>query len=294
MRTRTARSTRRTRWAGLAAVATAAVATATVAVPALAGPLAAVNPSNPGRAKPTIVLEHGAWADGSSWSAVVDRLQHRGYSVVAPPNPLRGLAEDAGYLASVLSTIKGPLIVVGHSYGGAVVTNAATGNTAVKALVYVDAFIPDEHDTLLGLVGSDSCLSGGGDPAKVFNFVQDPGLPTGDPDLFAKPDPTSAYPGFAACFANDLPAAQGAVAAATQRPIALGALNDESGVPAWKTIPSWALIGTVDRVITPARQLSMANHAGAHIDRVKVSHLAPVARPDAVVDLIVAADRATA
>ena len=86
----------------------------------------------------------------------------------------------------------------------------------------------------------------------MFNFVQDPGLPTGDPDLFAKPDPTSAYPGFPACFANDLPAAQGAVAAATQRPIALGALNDESGVPAWKTIPSWALIGTVDRVITPA------------------------------------------
>ena len=100
-----------------------------VAVPALAGPLAAVNPSNPGRAKPTIVLEHGAWADGSSWSGVVDRLQHRGYSVVAPPNPLRGLAEDAGYLASFLSTIKGPVIVVGHSYGGAVVTNAATGNT---------------------------------------------------------------------------------------------------------------------------------------------------------------------
>jgi len=272
------------------------VAVAAVAIPALAGPLAAANPSNPsnpGHAKPTIVLEHGAWADGSSWSGVVDRLQRRGYAVVAPPNPLRGLAEDAGYLASFLSTIKGPVIVVGHSYGGAVATNAATGNTAVKALVYVDAFIPDEHDTLLGLVGSDSCLSGGGDPAKVFNFVQDPGLPTGDPDLFAKPDPTSAYPGFPACFANDLPAAQGAVAAATQRPIALGALNDESGVPAWKSIPSWALIGTVDRVITPAQQVSMADHAGAHIDRVKASHLAPVSRPDAVVDLIVDADRAT-
>jgi pimeloyl-ACP methyl ester carboxylesterase len=289
MRTRTAISTRRTLWAGLAMVATAAVAIA-----ALSDPLGAANPSNPGHAKPTIVLEHGAWADGSSWSGVVAELQHRGYAVVAPPNPLRGLAKDAGYLASFLSTIKGPVIVVGHSYGGAVVTNAATGNTAVKALVYVDAFIPDEQDTLLGLVGSESCLSGGGDPAKVFNFVQDPGLPTGEPDLFAKPDPTSAYPGFPACFANDLPAAQGAVAAATQRPIALGALNDPSGAPAWKTIPSWALIGTVDRVITPAQQLSMANHAGAHIDRVKASHLSPVSRPDAVVDLIVDADRATA
>jgi pimeloyl-ACP methyl ester carboxylesterase len=289
MRTRTAVRTRRTLWAGLAMAATAAVA-----IPFLVGPLAAADPSNPGHAKPTIVLEHGAWADGSSWSAVVDRLQHRGYSVVAPPNPLRGLAEDAGYLASLLSTIKGPVILVGHSYGGAVVTNAATGNPAVKALVYVDAFIPDEHDTLLGLVGSESCLSGRGDPAKVFNFVQDPGLPTGDPDLFAKPDPTSAYPGFPACFANDLPAAQGAIAAATQRPIALGALNDQSGVPAWKTIPSWALVGTVDRVLTPARQLAMANHAGAHVDRVRASHLSLVSRPDAVVDLIVDADRATA
>jgi len=288
MRTRTAVRTRRTLWGGLATAVTAAVA-----IPFLTGPLAAANPSNPGPAKPTIVLEHGAWADGSSWSAVVDRLQHRGYSVLAPPNPLRGLAEDAGYLASLLSTIKGPVILVGHSYGGAVITNAATGDTAVKALVYVDAFIPDEHDTLLGLVGSGSCLSGGGDPAKVFNFVQDPGLPTGDPDLFAKPDPTSAYPGFSACFANDLPAAQGAVAAATQRPLALGALNDQSGVPAWKTIPSWALIGTIDRVLTPARQVDMADHAGAHIERVRASHLSPVSRPDAVVDLIVDADRAT-
>ncbi|HEX6785862.1 MAG TPA: alpha/beta hydrolase [Acidimicrobiales bacterium] len=288
MRTRTTISTRRTLWAGLAIVATSAVA-----IPVLAGPLGAANPANPGRAKPTVVLEHGAWADGSSWSGVVDELQRRGYPVVAPPNPLRGLANDAAYLASFLSTIKGPVIVVGHSYGGAVITNAATGNTAVKALVFVDAFIPDERDTLLGLVGSESCLSGGGDPAKVFNFVQDPGLPTGDPDLFAKPDPTSAYPGFAACFANDLPAAQGAVAAATQRPIALGALGDPSGVPAWKTIPSWALIGTIDRVITPAQQLSMANHARAHIDRVKASHLSPISRPDAVVDLIVDADRAT-
>lgn len=288
MRTRSAVRTRRTLWAGLATAVTAAVA-----IPALAGPLAAANPSNPDRAKPTIVLEHGAWADGSSWSAVVDRLQHRGYSVLAPPNPLRGLAEDAGYLASLLSTIKGPVILVGHSYGGAVITNAATGNGAVKALVYVDAFIPDEHDTLLGLVGSQSCLSGGGDPAKVFNFVQDPSLPTGDPDLFAKPDPTSAYPGFPACFANDLPAAQGAVAAATQRPLALGALNDQSGVPAWKTIPSWALIGTIDRVLTPARQVDMADHAGAHIDRVRASHLSPLSRPDAVVDLILDADRVT-
>jgi pimeloyl-ACP methyl ester carboxylesterase len=257
---------------------------------ALSGQLVSADPA---RTKPTIVLEHGAWADGSSWSGVIDRLQHRGYTVVAPPNPLRGLQADTGYLASFLSTIPGPVITVGHSYGGAVVTNAATGNPDVKALVYVDAFIPDEHDTLLGLVGTDSCLSGGGDPAKVFNFVQDPGLPTGNPDLYAKAGPTSAYPGFAACFANDLPATQGAVAAATQRPIALAALNDQSGVPAWKTIPAWALIGTVDRVITPSRQVSMATHAGVHLARVKASHLSPVSHPDAVVDLVVDADEAT-
>jgi pimeloyl-ACP methyl ester carboxylesterase len=196
------------RWAGLVVGATAAVATATVAVPALAGPLAAVNPSNPGRAKPTIVLEHGAWADGSSWSGVVDRLQHRGYSVVAPPNPLRGLAEDAGYLASVLSTIKGPVIVAGHSYGGAV-TSAAT---VAKALVYVGAFSPTS--TLPARAGRlRLCLSGG---------VTREGVPLrpGSRPAHRRPGPVrqtiDQRAGFPACFAS-LPVTQGAAAARSGR-----------------------------------------------------------------------------
>src|SRR5213594_1915518 len=139
--------------------------------------------------KPSVVLVHGAWADGSSWSGVVARLQGQGYTVYVPPNPLRGLASDSAYLASFLQSITGPIILVGHSYGGAVITNAATGNSNVKALVYVDAFAPDEGESLASLSSappppgqSPSCLSG--DPTTVFNFVP----LTGDVDLYVKPN----------------------------------------------------------------------------------------------------------
>src|SRR5205809_1221406 len=122
--------------------------------------------------KPSVVLVHGAWADGSSWSGVVARLQGQGYTVYVPPNPLRGLASDSAYLASFLQSITGPIILVGHSYGGAVITNAATGNSNVKALVFVDAFVPDEGESLGDLATAPpppgqngSCL--GGDPTQV-------------------------------------------------------------------------------------------------------------------------------
>src|SRR2546422_7257617 len=140
-------------------------------------------------AKPSIVLVHGAWADGSSWSRVVHRLQDQGFTVYAPPNPLRGLASDSAYLASFLQSITGPIILVGHSYGGAVITNAATGNPNVKALVFIDAFAPDQGESLASLSSvppppgqSPSCLSG--DPTTVFNFVP----LTGDVDLYVKPN----------------------------------------------------------------------------------------------------------
>src|SRR5207249_1912200 len=139
--------------------------------------------------KPSVVLVHGAWADGSSWSGVVARLQDQGYTVYVPPNPLRGLASDSAYLASFLQSITGPIILVGHSYGGAVITNAATGNSNVKALVFVDAFVPDEGESLGDLATAPpppgqngSCLSG--DPTQVFNFVP---LPNQDLDLYVKP-----------------------------------------------------------------------------------------------------------
>ncbi len=187
--------------------------------------------------KPTIVLEHGAWVDGSSWRGVIERLQDRGFTVLAPPNELRGGKVDSTYLASFLHALSGPVVLVGHSYGGYVITNAAAGNPAVKALVYIDAFIPDAGKNVL--------------------------------------------------------AREAAVVAAVQRPIALHALVEPSGVPAWRTIPSWALVGTDDRVTTPAEQEFMATRANAHTVKVDAGHLSLITRPDAVTDLIVTAVNAT-
>lgn len=240
--------------------------------------------------KPIIVLVHGAWADASSWNGVTTRLQADGYTVYAVPNPLRGLSSDAAYVASILDTITGPIILVGHSYGGAVITNAATGNANVKALVYIDAFVPDQGESLFQLAStpppagqSASCL--GGDPTTVFNFVPYPGAQNGDVDLYIKP---GLYP---SCFANDLPAKQAAVLAASQRPIAFSALLEPSGAPAWKTIPSWYLVGTLDKVIPPYAQIFMAQRANSQIIQVKGSHPAMISRPDAAADLIEKAAR---
>src|SRR5256712_1618907 len=231
--------------------------------------------------KPSIVLIHGAWADGSSWSRVIGILQQQGYTVYAPPNPLRGLLSDSAYIASFLQSISGPIILVGHSYGGAVITNAATGNPNVKALVYIDAFAPDQGESLASLSSvppppgqSPSCLSG--DPTTVFNFVP----LTGDVDLYVKPNL------FPSCFANDLPSKEGAVLASTQRPFALSALPQPSGVPAWKTIPSFYLVGTIDNVIPPFAQLFMAQRADANVVQVRGSHLVMISHPNAVVGLI--------
>ena len=242
--------------------------------------------------KPSIVLVHGAWADASNWNGVTARLQADGYTVHAVPNTLRGLSADVAYVASILNTITGPIVLVGHSYGGAVITNAATGNLNVKALVYVDAFVPDEGESLLQLASTPpppgqpaSCL--GGDPTTVFNFVPYPGAPNGDVDLYIKPEL------FPSCFANDLSIRQAAVLAASQRPITFSALLEPSGTPAWKTIPSWYLIGTLDKVIPPYAQLFMAQRANAHIIQVKASHPAMISHPSAAVDLIEKAARET-
>jgi pimeloyl-ACP methyl ester carboxylesterase len=241
----------------------------------------------------TIVLEHGAWADASGWAGVIAHLQQDGYTVDAPPDPLRGLAYDSSYLSDFLKTITGPVILVGHSYGGAVITNAATGNPNVKALVYVDAFIPAKGETLLQLVAArpGSCL--GGDPADVFNFVSYPGAPAGDVDLYLKAAADSPYPGFAECFANGLPASTAAVLAATQRPLAFSAASAPSGVPAWLTIPSWSIIGTADHVLPEAEQLFMSRRANAHVTEIDAGHLSMISNPGAVATVIVKAARAT-
>lgn len=230
--------------------------------------------------KPTIVLVHGAWADASSWAPVTRRLQDEGYTVLAPANPLRGLSGDAAYLAAFLQQrTTGPVVLVGHSYGGAVITNAALSDPDVRALVYVNAFVPDQGETVLGLLG------GGGDPSTLFDFVQYPGAPAGDVDLYVKQEV------FPQLFAADLPAATRVQLAASQRPITFSALLEPSGAPAWRTLPSWYLLGTEDNIVPPALQSSMAERAHSHILRVPASHLSMLSRPAAVTSIITAAAR---
>lgn len=238
--------------------------------------------------KPTVVLVHGAWADASSWDNVIPVLQHEGYTVDAPPNPLRGLTGDSAYLASYLSTISGPIVLVGHSYGGAVITNAAYGNANVKALVFVDAFEPAQGETLEQLTFSKpgSCLAGGGDLGNVFNFGVDPSQPAGDYDLYLKIAPGTDYAGFDACFATDVPPTEAAVLGAVQRPLALDAFTTPSGPPAWATVPSWAVIGTQDQAIPPAELMFMAQRAHSRVAYVNAGHLSMITQPGAVAKVI--------
>jgi pimeloyl-ACP methyl ester carboxylesterase len=243
-----------------------------------------------GGPKPAIVLEHGAWADGSSWDGVIGLLRADGYIVYAPPNQLRGLANDSSALADFLKTITGPVVLVGHSYGGMVITNAATGDPNVKALVYIDAFIPAQGDTAFGLTAAEpgSCVGS----ANAFTAVPYPGAAAGDFDTYLKTGPNPPYPGFAQCFANGLPTGQAAMLAATQRPIAFSTGSDPSGIPAWRTIPSWSLIGAADHVIPPAEQMFMSKRAGAHITEINSGHLSLISHPGAVTRVIIAAAQA--
>jgi pimeloyl-ACP methyl ester carboxylesterase len=247
------------------------------AILAMAGLLAAVIAGGPaqaadtrglnraGETRPVVALEHGAWADSSSWDAVIRIMTGEGFTVYAPPNPLRGLATDADYPHDFLtenSALAGkPVVLVGHSYGGAVITDAAVGDPKVKALVYVDAFIPAQGESIGALLarpqGAGSCI--GGNPATFFNPVPFTGAPKGDADLYLQP---GKFPG---CFASGLSASEAALLAATQRPLAANAATDVSGTPAWKTIPSWAVVGTADKVIPPALLTFMAHRAGARI-----------------------------
>jgi pimeloyl-ACP methyl ester carboxylesterase len=231
--------------------------------------------------KPTIVLEHGAWADGSSWSSVVTRLQKDGYTVDVPPNPLRGVANDSAYLASYLATVSGPIVLVGHSYGGFVTTNAATGNANVKALVFVDAFIPAQGDTINSLTAQ---FPGSQIAPTALNFVPSAG---GVVDVYVKPGL------FRSILANDLSATQAAELAATQRPIAGSALNDVSGPPAWTTVPTWAVIGTEDHAIPPAALEFMAQRAHATVTKIEASHLSLISQPGTVSSVIEQAARTT-
>ena len=230
---------------------------------------------------PTVVLVHGAFADASSWNGVVELLQAKGLKVTAPANPLRGIAIDSAYIAGVLDQVRGPILAVGHSYGGAVLTNAATKAENVLGLVYVAAFAPDEGEVLGEVTGGskDSVL----DTALVPMHY-----PSGDGGESAVEfaiDPAKFHDAFAA----DLPAEQTAVLAATQRPVAEAAFSEPSGPPAWKRLPSWAAVASSDTAAGTDVIRSMAERAGATITELEGSHVIMISQPQAVTDVILEA-----
>ena len=234
--------------------------------------------------KPTIVLVHGAFADGSSWNGVIPRLGQQGYAVVAPANPLRGVLADSAYLASLLGQIDGPVLLAGHSYGGAVISNAAASAPNVVGLVFVAAFAPDEGERLGEVTPSskDSVLN----PALVqYSY---PSGPDGETAVEFGINPALVRETFAA----DLPEEQAALIAATQRPIAAAAFSDASGPAAWKKLPSWAVVATGDKAAGADLVRSMAQRAGADIVEVEGSHVIMISQPQAVTDHILAAARA--
>ncbi|MFF2369747.1 alpha/beta fold hydrolase [Agromyces sp. NPDC058110] len=233
--------------------------------------------------KPTIVLVHGAWADGSSWDAVTRTLQSQGFEVLVPPNLLRGLSDDSAYVASFLAQrTSGPVVLVGHSYGGAVITNAGTAGD-VRALVYVNAFMPDEGETVVQLLDASTSALGVADPTTIFDIAGYPGAPEGAAEVFLKPEVVHAS------FAQDLDEATRWTIAASQRPASLVANVTPSGPPAWRSIPSWAVIGTDDLVIPVDVLRRMAERAGSTVSEVGASHVSMVSHPETTVDAILAA-----
>lgn len=229
--------------------------------------------------KPTIVLVHGAWADASSWTRVIARLHADGYRVRAVANPLRSLSGDAAYVRGFLESLNGPVILVAHSYGGAVITNAATGLPNVKALVYVNAFAPDEGEDATTLAGPDSALSVP-DPTSVFDLVPPTLPPTATTDLYLKRSTVFAS------FAAGLSAKDKAIVWATQRAAAIGALGEPSGPPAWRSIPSWYVLGTNDQIIPRGVQKAMAVRAGSTIIKYDAGHLGLISSPGTVTRVI--------
>lgn len=229
----------------------------------------------------TVVLVHGAFADSASWNGVVPLLQDRGLRVVSVANPLRSLRGDADYLGQLVDSMPGSVVLVGHSYGGAVITNAAAGRKNVKALVYVAAFVPDAGETALALAGKFP----GGTLGEALD--QPVMLADGGKDLYIQ------QAKFHQQFAADVPKAAATLMAATQRPIAEAALTQASGAPAWKDVPAWSIYGTADKNIPPAAMRFMSERAGARkvVEVKEASHVVMVSHPDKVAALIVEAAR---
>jgi pimeloyl-ACP methyl ester carboxylesterase len=236
---------------------------------------------------PTIVLVHGAWADASGFAAEILGLRDRGFRAIGFANPLRGLADDARALADHLTTLPGPLVLVGHSYGGAVVSSAAVGNDQVKALVYFSGWMPDEGESIAQVFEE---RGGGGLAAAAIRpepFTARDGSEAGQ-DLYLDGEQ------FHAAFAADLPRNTSDVMAATQRPWSGAGFYEPSGPPAWRTVPSWYLLCTEDQAIPPATQRFMAERASARIREVAASHASMVSQPEAATQIILEAVEAVA
>jgi pimeloyl-ACP methyl ester carboxylesterase len=226
-------------------------------------------------AKPTVVLVHGAFADSSGWNGVIARLNKRGITTIAAANPLRSVASDAANISAVVQSISGPVILVGHSYGGFVITDAANGNANVKALVYVAGFVPDAGESALTLAAK---FPG----STLGNALRPVMLQDGNQDLYIQTDK------FHAQFAADVPAAEAALMASTQRPVTYAALNEASRSPAWKNLPTYIIYGTADRNI-PAAFVQFAAeraHARKTVRLEGASHALMISQPDKVAALI--------
>ncbi|QXJ21340.1 alpha/beta hydrolase [Actinomadura graeca] len=260
------------------AVLAAAVLTATGAVSSVSAQAEGRGP------KPTVVLVHGAFADASGFNDTITILQRAGFPVIAPANPLRDSAGDAAYVSSLLTTITGPVILAGHSYGGIVITNAARGHANVKALVYLGAFAPDQGESALQLAQRFP-----GSELGTALITRDWELDDGTKGTDGYIDPAK----FRAVFAADLPEHTTRLMATTQRPGSVAGLAGPSGAPAWRSIPSWYLIPTQDKVIPPAAQRFMAERAGSKVREIRSSHVVMTSHPDAAAATILAAYTAT-
>jgi pimeloyl-ACP methyl ester carboxylesterase len=235
--------------------------------------------------KPMVVFVHGAWADNSGFDGSIRALRGQGFRAVGASNPLRELRSDAAYVAALLRSIEGPIVIVGHSYGGAVISNAATGNDQVQALVYINGWVPDEGESLIQLaqLNEGSLIPDSLRPVQYKNADGSDVV-----DLYIDQEK------FRTAFAGDVDAETAQVMAVAQRPFTETAFGAASGPVAWWSVPSWYLLGTEDRAIPPATQRYMAERAKASIVDVPASHASMVSQPDAVTDLILTAVNATA
>jgi len=231
--------------------------------------------------QPTVVLVHGAFAESASWNGVIRRLQEQGYTTIAAANPLRSVSGDAQFLASILESMEGPVVLVGHSYGGSVISNAALGKDNVKALVFVAAFAPEEGESIAELSGR----SPGSTLGETLESVP---LSDGTTDFYIRQEM------FHQQFAADAPAEQAALDAVTQRPLRDVAQNEGAGPPAWKSIPSWFVFGELDKNIPVAAHRIMAERAGARevVEIEGASHVVGVSHPEEVGDMTLRALKA--